>query len=207
MEKWSLGSAQDRVSRGVAAAAVVLLHGLIIAALMPALRLGYRVVPQPEAHSVATTSPPVTMVATFVSLPDRDNAISPPLDLDPIKGALRDVQAEVIQPQDITLPDAPSSAATAQRVASQTGEVRIVCEVHIHQGSAGAVQAVDFGVCTGDLEWQHSLLHSIQEAARLLTPVQDVEFPPVRTLMLDTAAPSPEVLARQLSEPIARSRQ
>ena len=206
MGKWSLGSAQDRLPRGIAAAAVVLLHGLIIAALIPALRLGYRVVPQPEAHSVATTSPPAAMVATFVSLPDPGNATSPLLDLDPIKGALRDIQAEVIRPQDITLPDALSAEDVARRAASDTGEVRIVCEVHIHQGSAGAVQAVDFGVCTGDLEWQHSLLHSIQEAARLLTPVQDGEFPPVRTLMMDTASPSPEVLARQLSEPLTRRR-
>jgi hypothetical protein len=183
-----------------------MLHGLIIAALMPALRLGYLVIPQPEAHSVATTSPPVSMVATFVSLPDPGNATSPLLDLNPVKGALRDVQAEVIQPQDFKLPDAPSSEAAAQRVASQSGEKRIVCEVHIHQGSGGAVQAVDFGVCTGDLEWQHSLLHSIQQAARLLTPVQDGEFPPVRTLMMDTASPSPEVLARQLSETVSRGR-
>ena len=201
-----MGSAEDRLSRGIAAAAVVLLHGLIIAALMPALRLGYRVVPQSQAHSAATTSPPVAMVTTFVSLPDPGNVTSPLLDLDPIKGALRDVRADVIRPQDITLPDAPSSAAVARRVASETGEVRIVCEVHIHQGSAGAVQAVDLGLCTGDLEWQQSLLHSIQEAARLVTPVQDGQFPPVRTLMMDTASPSPEMVARQLSEPVTRRR-
>ncbi len=146
------------------------------------------------------------MVAIFVSLPDPGNATSPHLNLNPIKGALRDLQAEAIQPQDFTLPDAPSSDAAAQRVASQTGEGRIVCEVHIHQGSGGAVQAVDFGVCTGDLEWQHSLLRSIQEAARLLTPIQDGEFPPVRTLMMDTASPSPEMLARQLSDTIVPKR-
>ena len=78
-----------------------------------------------------------------------------------------------------------------------------MCEVHIHQGSAGSAQGIDLGACTGDLEWQHSLLRSIQSAARLLTPVQDGEFPPVWTLIMDTASPSPEVLARQLSEPSA----
>ena len=198
-----MASPEGRLSRGAAAAVVVLLHGLIIAALMPALCLGYLVVPQSQVHLTAETGPPVAMVATFVSSSGTDKAASP-FDRDPGEGALRDVQAEVIQPRDITLPDAQSSAAAVRSVASETGEVRIVCEVHIHQGSAGVVQAVDFGVCTGDLEWQRSLLHSIQQAARLLTPAQNGEFPPVRTLMMDTASPSPEVLARQLSEPIAR---
>ena len=199
-----MGSPEDLLSRGAAAALVVLLHGLIIAAFMPALRLGYLVVPQSEAHLAAVTSPPVAMVATFVSSSGPASATSPFLDRDPAEGALRDVQSEVIQPRDITLPDAQPAAATARSIASENGEVRIVCEVHIHQGSAGAVQAVDFGVCTGNLEWQRSLLHSIQEAARLLSPVREGAFPPVRTLMMDTASPSPEVLARQLSEPIAR---
>src|ERR1700722_11439663 len=107
------------------------------------------------------------MVATFVSSSGPASAPSPFLDKDPAEGALRDVQAEAIQPRDITLPDAPSSARTALSIASKSGEVRIVCEVHIHQGRAGAVQAVDLGVCTGDSEWQRSLLRSIQEAARL----------------------------------------
>jgi len=199
-----LGSPEDRLFRASAAAVVVLLHGLIIAALMPALRLGYLVVPQPQVHLAAVTGPPVAMVATFVSSSGPVSATSPFLDKDPAEGALRDVQAEVIQPRDITLPDEQPSAAAVRSIASENGEVRIVCEVHIHQGSAGAVQAVDFGVCTGDLEWQRSLLHSIQQAARLLTPAQSGEFPPVRTLMMDTASPSPEVLARQLSEPTAR---
>ena len=38
----------ERVARGVAAGVVVLLHGLMIAAFMHALRLGYLVVPHLE---------------------------------------------------------------------------------------------------------------------------------------------------------------
>ena len=197
-------SPEDCLCRGAAVAVVVLLHGLFIAALMPALRLGYVVIPRSQAHWVAVTDPPVAMVASFFSSSNPAGVTSRYLAKDPADGALRDVQAEVIQPRDIMLPDAQSSAVTAGSAASETGEVRIVCEVHIHQGSAGAVQAVDFGVCTGDQEWQRSLLHSIQAAARLVSPIQEGQFPPVRTLMMDTASPSPEVLARQLSEPIAR---
>ena len=195
---------EDRFSRGVAAGAVVLLHGLFIAALMPSLRLGYVVIPRSQANLVAVTDPPVAMVASFFTSSDPVGATSRYLAKDPAEGALRDVQAEVVQPRDIRLPDEQSSAPAARSIASESGEVRVVCEVHIHQGSAGAVQAVDFGVCTGDLQWQRSLLHSIQEAARLVSPIREGEFPPVRTLIMDTASPSAEVLARQLSEPIAR---
>jgi hypothetical protein len=199
-----LDGPEDRFSRGAAAAVVVLLHGLFIAALMPAPRLGYVVIPRSQAHWAAVTDPPVALVATFFSSPDPAGATSPDFTKDPAEGALRDVQVEVIQPRDIRLPDAPSTAVAVRSIAAESGEVRIVCEVHIHQGSAGAVQAVDFGACTGDLKWQRSLLHSIQAAARLVSPIQEGPFPPVRTLMMDTDSPSPEVLARQLSEPIAR---
>lgn len=196
--------ADDHFARGVAAGVVVLLHGLMIAALMHALRLGYLVVSHPQAHSSAMVVPPVAMVMTFVASSGHDKAAAPFIDKDFSAGAFRDVQSEIIQPRDFTLPDTESSVVAAPGTATKSGEVRILCEVHIHQGHAGQVQAIDFGECSGDSVWQRSLLRSIQQAARLVSPTEQGEFPPVRTLLMDTASPSPEVLARQLSEPIAR---
>jgi hypothetical protein len=176
----------------------------MVAALMHALRLGYLVAPHVQAHFAAMTVPPVALVMTFVSSSGHDKTASPFIDKDFSDGALRDVQAEIIQPRNFTLPDVEPSVAAAPSTVPESGEVRILCEVHIHQGHTGEVQAVDFGVCTGDSVWQRSLLRSIQQAARLVSPMEGGEFPPVRTLLMDTASPSPAVLARQLSEPIAR---
>ena len=194
----------ERVARGVAAGVVVLLHGLMIAAFMHALRLGYLVVPRPEMRLSAMAVPPVAMVVTFVSSSGHEKRAPPLIDKDFSEGALKDVHAETIQPRDFTLPDIESSVAAAPSTAPESGELRILCEVHIHQGHTGQVQAIDFGECTDDSVWQRSLLRSIQQAARLVSPMEEGEFPPVRTLILDTASPSPAVLARQLSEPSAR---
>ena len=193
----------ERFVRGAAASVVVLLHGLIIAAFVHALRLGYLVAPHTEAPSFAMAVLPVAMVMTFVSSSGHDKTASPFIDKDFSEGALRSIPTEIMQPRDFTLPDVESPVAAAPSTAPESGEVRILCEVHIHQGHTGEVQAVDFGVCTGDSMWQRSLLRSIQQAARLVSPMEEGEFPPVRTLFLDTASPSPAVLARQLSEPIA----
>jgi len=197
-----LGSSEGRVTHGVAATVVILLHGLMIAALTHALRLGYLVVPQPEAHVSAMAVSP--LLVTFVSSVGNDKTAPALTDKDLSQGALRDVQAEIIPPRDFTLPDDAPSVVAARSITSKAGELRILCEVHIHQGRAGEVQAVDFGECTGDSVWQRSLLRSIQQAARLVSPTAEGEFPPVRTLFMDTSSPSPEVLARQLSEPVAR---
>jgi hypothetical protein len=188
----------------VAAVAVILLHGFMLAALTHAFSLGYLVVPHAERYSSAMTVPPQDMVVTFVSSVGHDKTATPFTDREISKGALRDVQAEIIQPRDFTLPEVETSVAAAPSSKPEAGEVRILCEVHVHQGHSGDVQAVDFGACNGDSVWQRSLLRSIQQAARLITPAQEGEFPPVRILLMDTASPSPDVLARQLSEPIAR---
>ena len=191
-------------TRGVAAGVVLLLHGLMIAAFMHSLRLGYLVAPHPQVRSSAMAVPPMAMVVTFVSPSGRDKTASLFIDKDLSEGELRDVRAEIMQPLDFTLPETEPSVTAAPSTASESGELRILCEVHIHQGHTGQVQAIDFGECTGDSVWQRSLLRSIQQAARLVSPTEEGEFPPVRTLVLDTASPSPEVLARQLSEPIGR---
>lgn len=197
-----MGRSEDRVSHGVAAAVVVLLHGLMIAALTHALRLGYLVIPRPATHLSAMAVP--SLLVTFVASVGNDTTAFPFPDKDLAQGVLRDVQAEIVQPRDFALPDeAPSVVAAAPNLTSKAGEVRILCEVHVHQGRAGDVQAVDLGECTGDEAWQRSLLRSIQQAARLISPTEAGEFPPVRTLYMDTHSPSPEVLARQLSEPVA----
>ena len=199
-----MAGSEDRLARGVTAAAVVLLHGLMLAALTHAFRVGYLIVPHAHRYSSAMVVPLQDMVVTFVSSVGRDKTSSAFTDKDLSKGALRDVQAAIIQPRDFMLPEVETSVTAAPSSTPEAGEVRILCEVHIHQGHAGDVQAVDFGECNGDSQWQLSLLRSIQQAARLVAPAQQGEFPPVRTLLMDTASPSPEVLARQLSEPIAR---
>ena len=199
-----MAGSEDRLTRGGAAVAVVLLHGLMLAALTHAFRMGYLVVPHAEGYSSAMVVPPQDMLVTFVSSVGHDKTAAPLTDKDFSKGALREVHAEIIQPQDFLLPEVETSVAAAPSPKPKAGEVRILCEVHVHQGHSGDVQAVDFGECNGDSVWQRSLLRSIQQAARLITPAQEGEFPPVRILLMDTASPSPEVLARQLSEPIAR---
>jgi hypothetical protein len=136
-----LRSSGDRLAHGVAAGLVVLLHGLMIAVFMHALRLGYLVVPHLEARFSATAVPPVAMVVTFVSS-GRDKTASPFIDKDFSEGALRTVQAEIIEPRDFTLPDVETSVSAAQSTAPASGELRILCEVHIHQGPAGQVQAI-----------------------------------------------------------------
>lgn len=199
-----MAGSEDRLTRGGAAVAVVLLHGLMLAALTHSFRVGYLVVPHAHRYSSATVVPPRDMVVTFVSSVGHDKTAAPFTDKDLARVALKDVQVEIIQPRDFTLPEVEDSMAAASSPKPEAGEVRILCEVHVHQGHSGDVQAVDFGECNGDSVWQRSLLRSIQQAARLITPAQEGEFPPVRILLMDTASPSPEVLARQLSEPIAR---
>jgi hypothetical protein len=61
------------------------------------------------------------------------------------------------------------------------------------------VQAIDFGECTGDIVWQHTLLQTIERAAQLVVPAADAQFPPVRTLTVSTNKLSPVMLAEQLS--------
>jgi hypothetical protein len=167
--------------------------------MMHALRVGDWI---PRSSEIAI--PSVSMVMTFVSSVGHDRAVSPFMDQGLSQGVLRDVEAEIVQPRDFALPDAESPSPAAPNITPKSGDVRILCEVHIHQGRTGDVQAVDFGECTRDSVWQRSLLRSIQRAAKLVAPTEEGEFPPVRTLLLDNPSPSPEGLARQLSEPVAR---
>ncbi len=96
----------------------------------------------------------------------------------------------------------PQMEANEPRATSaERGVVTAHCEVHIHQGNTGVVQAVDLGECTGDLEWQRVLMGSISMAATLVSPVAGTRFPPVRTWNFDTASISAEQLAEQLSRP------
>jgi hypothetical protein len=88
--------------------------------------------------------------------------------------------------------------ATAQPAPS-AGRTGLYCEIHIHQSPAGRVEAIDFGECTGDFVWQHTLLQTVERAAQLIDPTPNARFPPVRTLTVGTDNLSPVLLAQQLS--------
>jgi hypothetical protein len=197
------GSTVDRFAHFGTAAVVVLLHALMIGLFVRALQLGTLVIPLPDAHSSVPLKPEETPVkASIVSAAGHDTSGSPFEDADLSRGSLTDIAVDIPEPRDFLMEVEPITAA-APSATAYSGEVRILCEVHIHQSVSGEVQAIDLGGCSGDSLWQRSLLQSIQQAARLVSPTLEGRFPPVRTLMLDTASLSPEVLARQLSEPDA----
>jgi len=111
--------------------------------------------------------------------------------------SLQPVPIEIPELDPIALPTEPSS--DPMKTHALLGSVQIRCEVHVHQSLQGQVQAIDFGVCTGDAEWQRTLIQSIEHAAELVEPTAGVSFPPVRTFTVATDSLSPVLLARQLS--------
>jgi hypothetical protein len=197
------GSTVDRFAHVGTAAVVVLLHALMIGLFVRALQLGTLVIPLPDAHSSLPLKPEATLLkASIVSTAGHDTSGSPFGGADLSRAALSHIAVDIPEPRDF-LTEAEPVIAAAPTATAYSGEVRIFCEVHIHQSVSGQVQAIDLGGCSGDSMWQRSLLQSIQQAARLVSPTGEGRFPPVRTLMLDTASLSPEILARQLSEPDA----
>jgi len=114
---------------------------------------------------------------------------------------LREIRFEWSDPVQLPVEADESKATSSSAVAS--GIVPVHCEIHIHQRRDGQVQAIDFGVCTGDAVWQQQLLKNLQRAAGLVVVHSGNATPPVRTLILDTNTLSPEILAEQLGEPSA----
>jgi hypothetical protein len=149
-------------------------------------------------HIPSETVAPI--VASIISLgaqdPSAKASLAAPLDA----ASLASMPARLDVPTSIpswATEDEPVPA-TAQPAPS-AGRTGLYCEIHIHQSAAGRVEAVDFGECTGDFVWQHTLLQTVERAAQLVDPTPDARFPPVRTLTVGTDNLSPVLLAQQLS--------
>lgn len=176
---------------------------VLLLALLGDLRHGgSRAYPDTAAHGALP--PPSATTITDVALwrpshSESSQTGSPESSIHSLPGPrLNTVKLEV--PDLATIPTLEVSAKMTTAESAVPGIIPMRCEVHIHQRGDGQVQAIDFGVCTGDAVWQEQLLGNLQRAAALVTLHSDTSLPPVRTLRLDTSSVSPEVLAEQLSE-------
>lgn len=185
------------VWRGAAFCVSVLLHAVVLAGFLAQWRLGLPVELHPDAHPSETRMPIVASIISFgTEDPRAKAALATPLGAEGL--------ASVPTPANITTSIPTWSAedepapATAQPAPSP-GRTGLYCEIHIHQSPAGRVEAIDFGECTGDFVWQHTLLQTVERAAQLVDPTPDARFPPVRTITVGTDNLSPVLLAQQLS--------
>jgi hypothetical protein len=184
-------------SRVAVLCATALLHATVISALLQKLPFGVHMLTYAKGHSPEELRPPRAVIVSLESFAGphglRGRA--------PFKAtadvSLQPVPIEVAEPDPIPLPSEHSADSMKTHVLF--GSVQIRCEVHVHQSLQGQVQAIDFGACTGDAEWQRTLIQSIERAAELVEPTPGVSFPPVRTFTVETDSLSPVLLARQLS--------
>jgi hypothetical protein len=184
--------------RGAAFSAAVLGHILVVAAFLAQMPVGLPVELHSDAHPSDTQTP---MIATLVWPGTQGPAAADPMipTLDPRSLASQSRSLELLAPAPPVWPTEGDAPASSAQPAPTAGRAGLRCEVHIHQSITGRVQAIDFGECTGDMVWQHTLLKTIEHAAQLIEPTQDAPFPPVRTLTVGTDNLSAIVLAQQLS--------
>lgn len=185
------------ISRGAALGVAVLLHAVVLAGFLAKWRLGLSVEVHPDAHPSETLTPIVASIISFGAADPRAKAsLAGPLNADGLASvpSTRDIPTSIPA---WSAEDEPAPA-TAQPAPS-AGRTGLYCEIHIHQSLAGRVEAIDFGECTGDFVWQHTLLQTVERAAQLIDPAPDARFPPVRTLTVATDNLSPVLLAQQLS--------
>ena len=191
-------SRSDLISRGAALGVAILLHAVVLAGFLARWRLGLPVdLHHPDAHPSETLTP---IIASIISLGAEDPraraSLAAPLSAD----GLVSVPAQPDIPTSIpSWSDEDEPAPATAQPAPSAGRTGLYCEIHIHQSPAGRVEAVDFGECTGDFVWQHTLLQTVERAAQLVDPAPDARFPPVRTLTVGTDNLSPVLLAQQLS--------
>jgi hypothetical protein len=193
--------------RVAAVSAAVALHALLFVPLLLKPPPGTWAPPLRDARTAAQFRLAQTLVNTSIWLPDDINSSpqnrpsfrEPDLAEVSLKSIRADLSPSVLQiPETDASPDVPPSAAAI------SGQIGLRCEVHVHQGPRGQVQAIDFGECNGDAAWQRSLIQALQSAVELVSPTSDVVFKPVRTFIFSTDSISADVLAKQLSvaEPI-----
>jgi hypothetical protein len=200
-----VGRSYGWTRRIAAFSAAATLHSLLILLLLlQRPHTGVLSRPTQDGHS-SVTEPALTLV---LLAPDCDavcmrHRSQPPVTLRENLAAPRIALADVEIP-DVLLLSRPRDLLNERPTAAQSdahGSVVFHCEVHFHQNPQGQVQAIDFGTCTGDAAWQHSLIETLQRAAQLVSAREGASFPPVRTLVFDTDALSPDLLAEQLAEP------
>ena len=183
------------ISRSAALTVAVLLHAVVMAAFLAKVRLGLPVELHPHAHPSETQMPIIASIVTLgADHPDATASLEAPLDAD----GLASVPASLDIPTPTWLAEDEPAPATAQP-APGAGRTGLYCEIHIHQSSAGRVEAIDFGRCTGDSIWQRALLRTVERAAQLVDPTPGARFPAVRTLTVGTDNLSAVLLAQQLS--------
>jgi hypothetical protein len=173
------------------------LHAVVLAGFLARWRLGLPVELHPDAHPSETLTPIVASIISFgTENPKAKASLAAPLDA----GDFASVPTHADIPTSVPSWSAEEepAPATAQPIPS-AGRTGLYCEIHIHQSPAGRVEAVDFGECTGDFVWQHTLLQTVERAAQLIDPTPDARFPPVRTLTVGTDNLSAVLLAQQLS--------
>jgi hypothetical protein len=182
-------------------------HAVIVAVLMSNANSGIPAIWQPQAHATHLALP--QEIVADVSMPISSN-------LDPVRGPSTPSNVVVRhtapqRPRPINLSDVealtldPDPAVATEPLVPISGVVPIRCEVHFHQDVHGAVQAIDFGLCTGDQFWQQNLLEQLQQAARLIRSTEGTVVPPVRTMVIESDSISPEKLAAQLMETVVPS--
>jgi hypothetical protein len=173
------------------------LHALVAVAFLQSGITGGPSATRLDAHSTDVLPLPVAQIAILESPPPSEE--SPPSSVTGNELARIWGPASVELPElaRISLPPEPEVDSAKERTLA--GTVQIQCEVHIHQSPRGEIQAIDFGRCLGDTQWQHSLMAAIERAAGLIHPSSTASFPAVRTLTVMTDSPSSDLLARQLS--------
>lgn len=192
----SMGS-NRLILRSIAMCIAVLLHIAVVVGFLSGLHVGLVVRVRPEMHPSVADEP---LIASIISLGVSDKPVADsimPLNGDDLPSIANPVEVPTTAPTTWWTEHSVASATT--RPAAAVGEARLHCEVHIHQSTAGRVEAIDFGDCTRDRLWQHTLLRTLARAAQLVESSPENRFLPVRTLVVTTDNLSPILLARQLS--------
>jgi hypothetical protein len=194
-------------SRLLAASAALAWQVLIFVALLSSARPGVPLVWKPDAHS-AVPLPQQALIQYVAILPSSSATAQPKRQLSG-PASVPKPAARPLKLADSQTEDAHATRTALNAAVSPTpavaGDLRIRCEVHIHQDSRGQVQAIDFGACSGDEHWQHNLLDVLQQAAALIRPREGAGVAPVKTMIFDTDAISPAMLATQLMERVSSS--
>jgi len=190
-------TSEGLLGRGAAFSITALIHLAFLSAFLANIKVGLPVLLNPDAHPSDRAAPIIAyIVSSSTSEASMAGSSLPTLEAKQL--------APVLQKFDVPTPkpewtDEDDSSAQSAQPAPSAGRTGLRCEVHIHQSLTGQVQAIDFGACTGDRVWQHTLLQTIERAAQLVEPTPDAPFPPVRTLTVGTDNLSAVILARQLS--------
>ena len=190
-------TSEGLLDRGAAFGVAALIHLIFLYVFLANIKVGLPVLLHSDAHPSDRTTPLIADILSSTGGGAKQGSSSiPTLDAKQLAPPLQKLDIPTPHP---SWPDEDHSSAQMAQAAPSVGRTGLRCEVHIHQSLTGQVQAIDFGECTGDRIWQHTLLQTIERAAQLVEPSPETPFPPVRTLTVGTDNLSAVVLAQQLS--------